>query len=153
MLSWRIPYVHFSDEYSCLSLQKVISQFRFENWNFMNIHLHRKRILGLLKHRHNKKNLVLLLLIFRQIEKNNVHKNSLHFDSVTIRNIKLYLHSEYYPYDNFNGETEILHEYYRRFQSSHYFGSNDEPMLSRADYTTQAIHRYALPIFLSKTDH
>lgn len=51
-----------------------------------------------------------------------------------IRIFKLYLNWEYYPYDNFNGELELLHEYYIRFQLSYYFGSNNEPMINRADF-------------------
>lgn len=139
-VSWRIPYVHVSDEKK-LQLFKFIERdlpvsVPFRKWEIYEYPTAPQAS----QHTWTVKTTTQLekpryvIIGFQTNRKNNVHKNLTHFDSVSIRNIKLYLNSEYYPYDNFNGELELLHEYYIRFQSSYYFGSNNEPMISRTDF-------------------
>ena len=139
-ISWRIPYVHVSDEkkFQLFKLierdEKICIPFRkmelFESPSAPRAKQHSWTV----KTSSQSEKPRYVIVGFQTDRKNSPHKNSSHFDLVSIRNIKLYLNSEYYPYDNLNGNTEILHEYYTRFQSSYYYGSNDEPMLNRSDF-------------------
>src|SRR5204862_2650840 len=69
-------------------------------------------------------------------------KNSSHFDLCSLNNIKLYLNGTYYPYDPLNGKKTLLYDYYSKFQSSYYSGSDDQPCLSKTDFIEK------IPIFV-----
>lgn len=61
------------------------------------------------------------------------------FDHCNLTNIKLYLNSETYPYDNLNlnfdnKQWSILYEMYTQFQQSYYYKNQGEPCLSPENY-------------------
>lgn len=75
--------------------------------------------------------------------KNNMKKNMSHFDHCNLSNIKLYLNSNVYPYDNLNlnfkkNQWAILYEMYARFQQSYYQKESSEPCLSINEFLTKA---------------
>lgn len=69
-------------------------------------------------------------------------KNSSQFDLCDLENVKLYLNSKYYPYDNLNGDTSLLYHLYSSVQSSYYLGSDDQPCLDRSTFLSKT------PIFV-----
>lgn len=42
------------------------------------------------------------------------------FDGCTLKNVRLYLNSTYYPYDNVLGDQTIFYDMFVRFQNSYY---------------------------------
>ena len=70
------------------------------------------------------------MLHFKQTEKNSVSKNASKFDHINLTNIKLYLNSECYPYDNLHlnyskDQFSLLYEMYASFQISYYYKDNE----------------------------
>lgn len=64
-----------------------------------------------------------VVLAFQTDRKNNLKKDMSLFDACDLQNIKLYLNSQYYPYDNIHGDQAIFYEMFTRFQNS-YYGNN-----------------------------
>jgi len=90
-------------------------------------HLEKPRyvILGFQTNRHNKKD-----------------RNASHFDHVALRDIKLYLNSQCYPYGNLNlditkNQFALLYDMYCRFQTV-YYGKEAEPLLSKTEFLNDA---------------
>ncbi|RLU25778.1 hypothetical protein DMN91_001937 [Ooceraea biroi] len=66
--------------------------------------------------------------------KNNITRSITRFDDCKLTNVKLYLNSEFYPYDELNldfGKKRyaILYDMYARFYKSYYGGNHDEVLL------------------------
>jgi hypothetical protein len=75
---------------------------------------------------------------FQTDRKNNVLKDMSKFDHCHLENIKLYLNSEMYPYDNLNlnfdnNQFALLYEMYADFQKS-YYETKSEPVLTPIDF-------------------
>ncbi|XP_076298042.1 uncharacterized protein LOC143217540 [Lasioglossum baleicum] len=69
--------------------------------------------------------------------KNNLTKTATRFDHCTLTNIRLYLNSETYPYDDLNidfekGKYALLYDMYAKFQESYY--GNGEALLDVTDF-------------------
>ncbi|KAJ8939875.1 hypothetical protein NQ318_023215 [Aromia moschata] len=61
------------------------------------------------------------------------------FDHCNLTNVKLYLNSEVYPYDNLNlhfdsNRWSILYEMYAQFQQSYYYKNQSEPCLTPPNF-------------------
>ncbi|RLU25247.1 hypothetical protein DMN91_003340 [Ooceraea biroi] len=66
--------------------------------------------------------------------KNNITRSITKFDYCKLTNVKLYLNSEFYPYDDLNLDFSkkryaILYDMYARFYKSYYRGNYDEVLL------------------------
>lgn len=61
-----------------------------------------------------------IVLAFQTDRKNELSKNMSEFDSCGLSNVTVYLNSQYFSYDNINGDWAILYEMYCRFQNSYY---------------------------------
>ena len=67
-----------------------------------------------------------------------IEKNMSQFDHCNIKNIRVYLNTERYPYDNLNIDFDAnhyatLYDMYCRFQST-YYNKHDEPLLSKEEF-------------------
>lgn len=69
------------------------------------------------------------ILAFQTDRKKNIKKNMSLFDACSLNNVKLYLNSQYYPYDNIHGDQSIFYEMFSRFQSSYYGGVSTDNRL------------------------
>lgn len=142
-LTWKMPYVKVEDSVK-LSLLKVINSdqpirvpFRkwqlqefpslpssqFQTWTVKTSSMTEKPrfvVVGLQTDRKDKS-----------------VNNSSQFDLCDLENVKLYLNSKYYPYDNFNGDTSLLYHYYSSVQSSYYLGSDDQPCLDKTTFLSK----------------
>lgn len=70
-----------------------------------------------------------VVLAFQTDRKNQIKKDMSSFDACALTNVKLYLNSEYYPYDNIHGDLAIFYDMFWRFQSS-YYGTTPCPTVS-----------------------
>ena len=61
-----------------------------------------------------------VVLAFQTDRKNNMAKDMSVFDSCKLRDVKLYLNSNYYPYDNIRGDKTIFYEMFADFQRAYY---------------------------------
>lgn len=143
-IHWRIPFVYISDEYR-LQLLKTVDKDRPITVAFRKWELHEypslpetKQLTWTIKTAAQTEKPRYVIVGLQTDRKNKLDKSASHFDFCKLYNIKLYLNSQYYPYDNLNGQEPILYDMYARFQSSYYYGSNNEPLLNRKNYMTYA---------------
>jgi len=83
-----------------------------------------------------------VILGFQRNRQNRKNQNASHFDHVALRDIKLYLNSQCYPYGNLNlditnNQFALLYDMYSRFQAA-YYGKEAEPLLSKTVFLNYA---------------
>lgn len=83
-----------------------------------------------------------VILAFQTARNNELKTNASEFDHCNIRNVKLYLNSQYYPYGELNIDFESnrfarLYEMFARFQES-YYGKSIEPLIDKAVFRQTA---------------
>jgi hypothetical protein len=76
---------------------------------------------------------------FQTDRKNNLNNPSALFDHCSLRNIKVHLNSEVYPYEDFRADfakksMSLLYKAYTDFQKSYYDRSTPSPLLSRKKF-------------------
>lgn len=79
-----------------------------------------------------------VVVAFQTGRKGNAVRNASCFDHCNIRDVKLFLNSQCYPYGNLNldimrNQYALLYEMYEHFQPS-YYGKESEPLLNRSDF-------------------
>ncbi|VVC42804.1 Hypothetical protein CINCED_3A024183 [Cinara cedri] len=80
---------------------------------------------------------------FQTDRKNNLQNPSGRFDNCSLKNLKVHLNSEVYPYEDFradfsNSLTAILYKMYTEFRKSYYDLPYGDPLLSRKQFNTYA---------------
>lgn len=78
---------------------------------------------------------------FQTDRKNNLLNPSGRFDSCDLKNLKIHLNSEVYPYEDFRAQfnsklTSVLYKAYTDFQKSYYDREYSAPLLSRNKFTS-----------------
>lgn len=84
-----------------------------------------------------------IIVAFQTDRRNNLSRPSSLFDHCNLRNIKLYLNGESYPYDDLNLDFNnnayaLLYEMYTQFQVSYYHKDNSEPLLTLQQFKQNA---------------
>lgn len=139
-ITWKMPYVKVNDSLK-LSLLKVINSDRAINVPFRKWQLHEFPTLPSSQFQTwtvktstmiEKPRFVVVGLQTDRKDKST--RNSSHFDLCDLENVKLYLNSKYYPYDNLNGDKSLLYQLYSSVQSSYYLGIDDQPCLTRSTF-------------------
>jgi hypothetical protein len=148
-LVWKLPYVTVS-EYERLSLmrhlksEKIISM-SFRGWELYEYPLlpatHKQVWSVKTTSQLNKPRFI--LLAFQTGRAKEVEKDASEFDHCSITNVKLYLNSKSYPYDDMNlnferGHYALLYHMYASFQSCYYPGSTSQPILTREEFKEKA---------------
>lgn len=123
---WRVPHVTVSDTYKLNLLRKIekdaIVHLPFRSWELheypavpqTTTHSWTIRTSSQMeKPRY-------VVLAFQQSRKNDYSKDMASFDNCKLKNVKVYLNSQYFPYDNINGEFALFYEMFYRFQESYY---------------------------------
>jgi len=82
------------------------------------------------------------ILGFQTNRQNKKDQNASHFNHAKLRNVKLYLNSQCYPYANLNlditnNQFALLYDMYSLFQSE-YYSKEDEPLLSKGEFLNYA---------------
>lgn len=145
---WKVSHVKPSDLEKLRILRLIDNnttlQIYFRNWElfeFANLPLTDKT-LWTIKTTSQLETPRFVIVGFQTNRKNNVALNSSLFDHIDLRNIRLHLNSESYPYHsldlNFeNNQYAILYDMYSKFQMSYYNTANC-PILSYEEYKTKA---------------
>lgn len=147
-IQWRVPHIKVSDRNKLLLLKSLERdrpiQLAFRNWDLYEYPLLPKTT----KHSWSVKTTSQLekprFVIFglQTNRKSNKTKSSSLFDHCNVSNIKLFLNSQYYPYDSLNlkfdeDKYSILYEMYANFRQSYYNLSID-PLLSLNQFKEKA---------------
>lgn len=138
-IQWRVPYVFPSDEEK-LSLLKIIETnepifVNFRTWELFEYPLLPKssRQTWNVKTTTQLEKPRYIILTFHTDRVNNITKNASQFDICDISNVKVYLNSECYPYDDMNlmqsrNQMALLYDMYSKFQESYYYPNKSSPM-------------------------
>lgn len=147
-LVWKMPYVKIDDEIK-LPLLKLVEKDQPLRIAFRRWQIHEYPVLPqTTSQTWTVKTLSVIekpryvIVGFQTNRKDVSDKNASHFDFCNLNNIKLYLNGTYYPYDPLNGKKSLFYEYYSKFQSSYYAGSDDQPCLSKKDFVEK------IPLFV-----
>lgn len=147
-IQWRVPYVFPSDEEK-LSLLKIIDKnqsifINFRSWELYEYPLLPKstRQTWNVKTTTQLEKPRFVILSFHTNKLNDITKDVSSFDLCDITNVKLYLNSDCYPYDDMNlnsdrNQLALLYDMYVKFQESYYF-KKSEPMFTFAEYIKYA---------------
>ena len=147
-MAWKLPHITVSDV-ERLDLLKIIESgaeldVGFRSWELTEY----PTLQSAKQHTWTIKSAIQverprwIILAFSTDRKGKLAKNYSLFDHCKIFNVKLYLNSEMYPYDNLNidvsrGKTASLYEMYSEFQEGYYEKEN-EPLFSPKEFIANA---------------
>ncbi|XP_066585534.1 uncharacterized protein [Prorops nasuta] len=145
-VQWRIPHVTLN-EFTKLQFLRIIEQNKnltlaFRSWELYEYpllpetQLHTwamKAATQLEKPRY-------VILTFRRNKKNDQYSDVLKFSDCDVRDVKVYLNSEFYPYDRLDTDFtksrySVLYDMYVKFFNSYYAGEKlSKPMLDYLNF-------------------
>nr|DAC81446.1 TPA_asm: hexon [Spodoptera moth adintovirus 1] len=141
---WRVPHVKVSDKEK-INLLKLLEKDRplqmiFRNWDLYEYPALPKTT----KHTWSIKTSSQIekpryvIIGLQTNRKNNAGSDMSQFDHCYIRDVRVYLNSTYFPYENLNAsfsnnKIALIYEQYTRFQQS-YYGRRSEPLLSEKQF-------------------
>lgn len=84
-----------------------------------------------------------VLIAFQKNKRSNVKEDMSRFDHCNLRNVKIFLNTERYPYGDLNLDfknnvSAKLYEMYSNFRESYYHLKSNEPMLSPSEFVSLA---------------
>ncbi|XP_071055498.1 uncharacterized protein [Onthophagus taurus] len=146
-IMWKMPHVAVAD-IEKLRLMKYIDkdlEVAFRSWELQELPLLQTstRHTWTVKTTSQLEKPRFIIFALQTDRKNSTGKSMSEFDDCNLTNVKLYLNSDVYPYDNMNlnfekNQWSILYEMYAQFQKSYYFknGSDGgvEPCLSPINF-------------------
>lgn len=138
---WRIPHITVNDSQK-LKLYKYIEKdptihIPFRQWELIEYPTlpTTESMSWTLKTSNQTEKPRYIVLAFQTGRKNSVTKDMSQFDVADLQDVKLYLNSNFYPYDNIRGNSCLFYDMYTSFQSS-YYGRVGSPILSFSDFTS-----------------
>ncbi|KYM96991.1 PREDICTED: uncharacterized protein LOC108782881 [Cyphomyrmex costatus] len=148
-VQWKMPHVILNDV-NKLSLLRTLENGRYLSMGFRSWDLYEFPLLqSTTKHSwavkttsHLEKPRYVILSL--QTGKRNVlSQDSTHFDACALANVKLFLNSDFFPYDDMNVDFErnkvaILYDMYAKFANSYYGYERNEALLSLAQFISSA---------------
>lgn len=147
-VQWRVPHIKVSDK-DRLALLKFLEKDRAIQISFRNWDLYEYPLLPrTTKHSWSVKTASQLekpryiILGLQTSRKNSKSNDSSLFDHCKVTNVKLYLNSQYFPYDSMNlnfdkNKYSILYEMYSNFRQS-YYNSGVDPLLDLENFKSKA---------------
>ncbi|XP_026825290.1 uncharacterized protein LOC113561901 [Ooceraea biroi] len=139
-VQWRMPHVALN-EINKLAMLRTLESGRFLSMSFRSWDLQEFPLLqSTTKHSWTVKTTTQLekpryvIFALQTGRKNNITRAITRFDDCKLTNVKLYLNSEFYPYDDLNLDFDkkryaILYDMYARFYKSYYGSNHDEVLL------------------------
>lgn len=125
-LLWKVPYIHV-DDHLRLKFLKIVDQDRplkiaFRKWD---IHEYPQlpnsvSTIWTIKTASKADTPRFVILAFQTNRKNVMGKSMSKFDMCKLHDVKLFLNSEYLPYDRINGNKQILYKMFIEFAPSYY---------------------------------
>lgn len=145
---WRVPHVRLADEHRVTLLKQLNSDreivLPFRNWEMHEYPTlpKSKRQSWAVKTSNQIEKPRYVIVAFQTKQKNEITANAGTFQTCKLTNIKLFLNSQFFPYDNVSVEFSknrysVLYDMYARFQSS-YYGSTNQPLLSPEQFQSKA---------------
>lgn len=149
---WRVPQIKVSDR-ERINLLRYLDKDRalnilFRSWDLYEYPLlpqTSKHTWSIKTSSHIEKPRYVIIGL-QTARKNQSNKDMSHFDHCSLRNVKVYLNSTYFPYENLNVDFDnnnysLIYEQYAKFQQS-YYGHQSDPLLSLETFKHKA------PLFL-----
>lgn len=147
-INWRVPHVKV-DDYGKLQLLKYIDEnkfihMKFRSWELIEYpHLpETNRHTWAVKSSNNINKPRYVIFAMQTGRVNAINQDSSGFDHCNVTNIKLYLNSECYPYENIHtvfgqNQTAILYNMYSKFQESYHHDRTElsDPFLTPSELT------------------
>lgn len=145
---WRVPHVRLADQHR-ITLLKELKADRPINIPFRNWEMHEyptlpktKRQSWAVKTSNQIEKPRYVVVAFQTKQKNEITENAGTFKHCKLSNIKLFLNSQFFPYDNVSVEYSksrysVLFDMYARFQCSYYSRYN-QPLLSPTEFKSKA---------------
>lgn len=145
---WRVPILKIATEQHISLLQTLKSDrelvIPFRNWEMQEFPIvpSSQRQTWAIKTSSNLEKPRYVIFAFQTGKRSNLSKNAGSFDHCYLKNIKLYLNSQFFPYDNLHLEFSkdrfgVLYEMYAKFQSS-FYGRTNAPLLSPEEFKALA---------------
>lgn len=145
---WRMPHIKVSDR-ERLNLLKYLERDRaiqvaFRNWDLYEYPLLPKtsKHSWAVKTSSQIEKPRYVIIGLKTNRKNVSDKDISHFDHCNLRDVKVFLNSNYFPYENLNvsfstKKFAILYEQYAKFQQS-YYNRSQAPLLNPQDFVNKA---------------
>lgn len=154
-IQWKIPHIHLAD-HAKLKMLKYLEKKQSISVNYRSWDLYElPQVPQGSKHIWTIKSTTQLtkprfVFVVFQTNKQTVSANSTSFDNCAISDVKLYLNSEYYPYDNYNsdfanGNYQELYLALLQIQSSYYSdpeNKNTTPMLTYEQFQNSPLFTF-----------
>ncbi len=153
-ISWVMPYISVSDA-ARIDLLRIVNNnqqlslpFRswelFENPNLAESTRNNWTITSSTQLEKPR----FVIVGFQTDRKNDIRRNSSHFDHIKLKDIKLFLNSEYYPYcgldlDFDKKRVAFLYQMYSNFWLAYYAASIRDTLVNRSDF----LYSYPLVVF------
>ncbi|XP_043276002.1 uncharacterized protein [Venturia canescens] len=143
-IEWMIPHIRVSDQRKVQLLNYIAKDpsiaMSFRTWELYEYPLLpvTSKHVWVVKTSTQLEKPRYVILGFQTARKNNAIKNASNFNHCDIRDVKLFLNLQCYPYGNLNldishNQYALLYDMYANFQAS-YYGKESEPLLSKADF-------------------
>lgn len=143
-ISWRVPHVKLN-EVARLPMLRMLERDQVLEMPFRSWELHEyptlpatTRISWTVKTSSQLEKPRYVILAF-QTNRSTVDADSALFDRCDLLEVKLYLNSQYYPYDHLRGDLSLMYELYARAQSSYSGGQSEEMLLKYTDFASNPI--------------
>ncbi|XP_057322543.1 uncharacterized protein LOC130665931 [Microplitis mediator] len=147
-IEWIVPYVTLSDKEKIQALNYITSDpaisISFRTWELYEYPLlpATSRHIWAVKTSTQLEKPRYVILGFQTARKNDARKNASRFDHCALRNVKLFLNSQSYPYGDLNlnindNQYALLYNMYTDFQSS-YYNKEPEPLLTKRKFLQEA---------------
>lgn len=145
---WRVPHVRLADERR-VSLLRMLDSDRDIVVPFRSWEMHEWPVLPTtqrqtwaVKTSSNLEKPRYVIFALQTNKRYNITANASSFDHCKLTNIKLFLNSQFFPYDSLNvmfskDRYGILYDMYARFQSS-YYGKTNSPLLNPETFKSLA---------------
>ncbi|XP_044595855.1 uncharacterized protein LOC123272900 [Cotesia glomerata] len=140
-IEWIVPYITMSDKYKIEVLNSITSDpsipINFRTWEPATT-----KHIWAIKTTNQLEKPRFVILGFQTARKNQSNQNPSEFDLCSIRDVKLFLNSQSYPYGNLNlnitnNQYALMYDMYENFQSA-YYGKEAEPLMAKKDFLNKA---------------
>ncbi|XP_057329876.1 uncharacterized protein LOC130670496 [Microplitis mediator] len=147
-VEWNVPYVTMSDKQKIQALNFIANDpaisISFRTWQLYEYPLlpRTTKHVWPIKTSTQLEKPRYVILGFQTARKNDVTKNASQFDHCNIRDVKLFLNSQSYPYGNLNlnisrNQYALIYDMYTNFQTS-YYNKESKPLLTKTEYLQEA---------------
>ena len=144
---WRVPHVRLNDQ-NRISLLRTLKSDRdivipFRSWEFHEYPVlpETQRHTWTVKTSTHLEKARYVIFGLQTKRRNDITKNAGEFDHCKLTNCKVFLNSQFFPYDNFNinftkHRFTVLYDMYARFQNS-YYGKTNTPLLTPSQFQSK----------------